>query len=61
MPRRKQTEIETRLAYRPRELVALLGLGRTGAYVLARVLGRRVGRSIVVPRAALLRWLEGGP
>lgn len=46
------------------ELAAELRIGRDAAYGLVRdgeVFGRRIGRSIRVPRAALERYLAGEP
>jgi excisionase family DNA binding protein len=41
----------------------VLGLGRSAAYEAVRrgdIPSRRIGRRIVVPAPALLRWLGGG-
>jgi hypothetical protein len=37
-----------------------LRISRAGAYRLARLLGRRLGRRIIVSRAVLETWLAGG-
>ena len=55
--RSKQDGLPDRLAFRAQELPALLGIGRAAAYELARKLGVRAGRSLVVSRAALEKWL----
>jgi hypothetical protein len=45
------------VVYDVADLRRLLGLGRPNAYRLARELGRRVGRRLVVARSVLERWL----
>jgi hypothetical protein len=49
-----------RLAYAPKELPAVLGVSRGMAYELAKLLGRRIGRRVLVPAAALEKWLARG-
>lgn len=53
-----------RLAYKPMELVALLGLSRWTIYRLlseGRLSSIRVGGRIVIPKTALERFLDEGP
>lgn len=53
-----------RLAYTVSEAAALLGVGRTHAYALARsgdIPTVRLGRRVVVPKAGLDRMLAGDP
>jgi len=49
--------LENRLAYSATDLMALLPIRRSAAYRLARQLGRRVGRRLMVSRVALEAWL----
>lgn len=35
-----------------------LGLSRHASYELARVVGVRLGRRLIIPKEALRRWLE---
>ena len=43
------------------EVAALLRVSRATAYRIARQLGRRTGRRLLLSRAVLLEWLEGEP
>lgn len=56
-----QPQQEQRLTLTVPEVARLLGLGRNQTYALARA-GRlpviRLGKRLLVPRAALERWLE---
>ena len=49
--------IKDTLAYSPHQLTEILPLGRVACYELARKIGKRVGRKLVVSRAELERWL----
>ncbi len=53
-------ELEHRITLTVEEVADLLGLGRTAAYEAARrgqIPSRRLGRRVVIPVPALLRWL----
>lgn len=55
--------LEERTTLTVAETGRLLGLGRSAAYEAVRrgdIPSRRVGRRIVVPAPALLRWLGAG-
>lgn len=45
----------------PDELCTLLGVGRATAYRIARTIGRRSGRRLIVARSALEAWLNAQP
>ena len=50
-----------KLAYRPDELMELLGIGRNAVYNLLKVEGFpviSVGRSLLIPAQSLERWLD---
>jgi hypothetical protein len=49
-----------KLVYSVEDLRKLLPLGRGAAYRLANVIGVRVGRKLMVPRARLDDWLARG-
>lgn len=53
-------DIEARLTLSVEEVAVLLGLGRTAAYEAARrgeIPSRKLGRRVIVPVPALLKWL----
>jgi hypothetical protein len=56
MPSKKKAEVDL-VVYDAADLRRILGIGRPNAYRLAKQLGRRVGRRILVARSALERWL----
>ncbi len=57
-----RTPIPTdRLALSPAELTRVLPLSRASAYRLARKLGVRAGRKLLVPVSALQEWLTKAP
>ena len=51
---------QQRLSYVVSELPDLTGLSLASCYRLARQIGRRLKRRIIVPAAALDRWLSEG-
>lgn len=52
------TSLIEKLSYTPAELAKVTGLGRGAAYRLARQIGRRHGRRLLVGRDALVAWLS---
>ena len=52
------SQLPERLAFTVRELREILPIGGNASYRLARQIGRRHGGKLLVPRAALERWLE---
>jgi len=56
-----QPDSQTSLLLDSREVAALLGLGRTKAYELmarSEIPVIRIGRSVRVPRKALIQWIS---
>lgn len=54
---------DSRLGYSIEEFAARVGIGRTLAYQAAlrgEIPTRRIGRRLIVPRAALDAWFSGG-
>lgn len=47
------------LAFSPKALIGMLPLGRHAIYALARRIGIRSGRRLLIPRQALEAWLSG--
>ena len=47
------------LAFTTRQLFGVLPLGRYALYALARKIGIRCGRRLLIPREALEAWLRG--
>ena len=59
----KQAPTDTRLGYSIEEFAERVGIGRTLAYQAAlrgEIPTRRIGRRLIVPRAALDAWFSGG-
>ena len=52
--------VNARLALTPGDLQQVLPIGRAAAYKLARKIGVRIGKTLVVSRVRLDEWLAGG-
>lgn len=62
--RREPAPTSRRLTLTVPEVAALLGIGRNEAYVAVQrgeIPARKVGRRILIPRAAFDRWLAEAP
>jgi excisionase family DNA binding protein len=59
--RNKHADIRERLTVTPRESVKITGIGINNTYTLLRsglMPSIRAGKKFLIPRAALLRWLQ---
>ena len=46
------------LVFSPRDLQQVLGVGRSQAYAIAKLIGRRSGRRLLVAKSRLEQWLS---
>lgn len=57
-------QADEHIAYKPKDLVALLGLGRSTVYELllrGKIASKKYGRRTIIPREAVLTWLRSLP